>query len=276
MTQFGFFFLQNPFVSNYVNGKIYQGNLKVLCSPGLNCYSCPAAALSCPIGAAQNFLAGVRHNVSLYVTGFLLLAGVVFGRFICAFACPMGLLQDILYMLKTPKLVRRLRFFQYIKYVVLVVFVLILPLTITNKLLGLGQPWFCKFICPSGTLFGAIPLLSVNDFLRRFIGLQFVLKLTIAVCIIIAAVFVYRVFCRLLCPLGAIYALFNKISFLNIQCNREKCLSCRKCAKACQIKLDPALQANSPECVRCGKCVSVCKRNALIYRIAPMLDTRIV
>jgi polyferredoxin len=257
--------MQNPFVINFFTGKIYQGNLKTLCSPGLNCYSCPAAAVSCPIGAIQYFFAGARHRVSLYVIGFLLMTGVVFGRFVCAFVCPMGLLQDILYLLKTPKLVRRLRFLQYIKYAVLAVFVVILPLTIINELSGLGQPWFCKFLCPSGTLFGAIPLLLINDFLRNFIGAQFVLKLTVAIGITGAAVFVYRIFCRVLCPLGAIYALLNKISILHLNYNREKCLSCKNCAKACQIRIEPTSQTNSAECVRCGKCVNACEHNALTY-----------
>jgi polyferredoxin len=267
LTQFGFFLLQNPFIANFFNGKIFQGNLKTLCSPGLNCYSCPAAAVSCPLGAIQYFFAGARHKISFYVTGFLLTTAVFFGRFICAFVCPMGLLQDVLYMIKTPKLIHRLRFLQYVKYAVLAVFVVVLPLTIINELSGLGDPWFCKYICPSGTLFGAIPLLLANDFLRRFIGAQFVFKLTIAVGITAAAVFIYRFFCRALCPLGAIYALFNKISILHLQYDREKCLSCKKCAKACQLKIEPASQANSPECVRCGMCVNVCGHNALTFRI---------
>jgi ferredoxin-type protein NapH len=271
LTQFGFFLLQNPFIANYANGKIYQGNFKTLCSPGLNCYSCPAAALSCPIGAMQFFFAG--HRISFYVFGFLLMTSVIFGRFICAFACPVGLLQDILYRLKTPKLVLRLRFLHYVKYIVLALFVVILPLAVTDGLSGLGEPWFCKYICPSGTLFGAIPLLTINDFLRRFIGAQFVFKLTSAMVIITAAIFVYRIFCRVLCPLGAIYALFNKISILHLQCDREKCLSCRNCAKACHIRIEP--ESNGPECVRCGKCVNACKHNALVYKIRRNLETPI-
>jgi ferredoxin-type protein NapH len=267
LPQFGFFLLQNPFISNFVNGKIYQGHLKTLCSPGLNCYSCPAAAVSCPLGAIQYFFSGVRHRVSFYVIGFLLMTGVVLGRFICAFVCPMGLLQDLLYLIKMPKIVRRLKYLQYVKYVILSVFVVFLPLTIINEFSGLGQPWFCKFICPSGTLFGAIPLVLINDFLRNFIGAQFFLKLMIAINIIIAAIFVYRIFCRMFCPLGAIYALFNKISILHLQHDKEKCLSCKACVKACQIKIDPTSQTNSPECVRCGKCVNACEHNALSCKI---------
>jgi len=266
--QLGFFLLQNPFLKNFITGKIYQGNLKVLCSPGLNCYSCPAAAVSCPIGAAQFFLAGVKSSISLYVTGFLMIIGVMFGRFICSYVCPMGLLQDLMYRIKTPKLVLRLRFLRYVKYVILVVFVVLLPMIAAHELTGLGQPWFCKYICPSGTIFGAVPLLLVNDFLQRLIGTQFVFKIIVAAGIVSAAVSIYRIFCRVLCPLGAIYALFNKISILHMHCDREKCLSCGSCSKECQLMITPASKPNDFECVRCGKCVNACKNKALTYKIS--------
>ncbi|MCL2158672.1 MAG: 4Fe-4S binding protein, partial [Oscillospiraceae bacterium] len=167
------------------------------------------------------------------------------------------------YKIKAPKLILRLRFLRYIKYAVLVIFVVILPISATHELSGLGQPWFCKYICPSGTTFGAIPLLGANDLLRQFIGAQFVLKLSIALGLIVAAVFIYRFFCRVLCPLGAIYAIFNKISILHMHCDKNKCISCGNCAKACHIKIEPNSQPNSPECVRCGKCVDSCAQKAL-------------
>ena len=267
LIQFGFFLLQNPFLKNFTTGRIYQGKIKLLCTPGLNCYSCPAAAVSCPIGAAQFFLAGVKSSISLYITGFLTIIGVTFGRFICGFVCPMGLLQDLLYRIKTPKLVLRLRFLRYVKYIILVVFVILLPMIAAHGLTGLGEPWFCKYICPSGTIFGAVPLLLANDFLRRLIGTQFVFKAIIAAGIVSAAVFIYRVFCRVFCPLGAIYALFNKISILHMHCDREKCVSCGVCSGECQIMIKPDVQPNSSECVRCGKCVNGCKSKALVYKI---------
>jgi len=265
LTQLGFFLLQNPFLKNFITGKIYRGKIKTICSPGLNCYSCPAAATSCPIGAIQFFLAGIKTSISLYVTGFLMIIGVVFGRFICGYVCPMGLLQDLLYRVKTAKLVLQLKFLRYIKYLVLVVFVLLLP-AVVSEILGLGQPWFCKYICPSGTIFAAVPLLLSNGFLHRLIGKQFILKLSIAVIIMSSAVFIYRIFCRVLCPLGAIYALFNKISIMHINCDKEKCQSCGNCSKECQIKINPVLQPNDFECVRCGKCINACKSKALKYK----------
>jgi len=273
LAQFVFFLLQNPFLKNFFTGKIYQGKIKFLCTPGLNCYSCPAAAVSCPIGAAQFFLSGVKTNISLYITGFLMITGVMFGRFICSYVCPMGLLQDILYRIKSPKLVTRFRFLRYTKYVILVFFVILLPLIAVHELSGIGEPWFCKYICPSGTIFGALPLLLANDFLRQLIGSQFIFKVTIAAGIVLSAVFIYRIFCRVLCPLGAIYALFNKISILRIHCDKEKCLSCGNCSKECQILITPYEQPNSPECIRCGKCVNACGSKALSYKM-PVTSSR--
>jgi len=263
LTQIFFFLLQNPLLKNFFDGVIYQGRLKMLCTPGLNCYSCPAAVMSCPIGALQLFFAGVRHSISLFVTGFLLSVGVVFGRLICGYVCPMGLLQDLTYKIKTPKLLMQFRFLRYMKYLVLVVFAALLPMLVLNELSGIGEPWFCKYICPSGTIFGAIPLLAANGFLREIAGMLLIVKLAIAAALLIASVFIYRPFCRVFCPLGAIYALFNKIAFIKMRCDREKCTSCGDCEKACNIMLKPSKQPNSPECIRCGDCKAACQVKAL-------------
>jgi polyferredoxin len=256
--QIFFFFLQNPFIKNFFTGKIYQGKVKMLCTPGLNCYSCPAAAVSCPVGAVQLFFSGAKHSVSFFVTGFLLVTGVVFGRFICGYVCPFGLLQDLTYKIKSPKFRVKLRFLRYVKYFVLLFFVIVLPIVITHELSGLGSPWFCKYICPSGTIFGAVPLLMVNGFLRGFIGLQFFIKMSIAVGIVLLSIFIFRIFCRVLCPLGAFYALFNKIAIIKMHRSPITCKSCNKCAEACPMMLDPARTPDSPECIRCGECVGLC------------------
>jgi len=154
---------------------------------------------------------------------------------------------------------------KYTKYVILVLFVILLPFVLRHELSGLGAPWFCKYICPSGTIFGAIPLLAINDFLRGFTGFHFYVKISIAGVIIISSVFIYRTFCRILCPLGAFYSLFNKIAFIKINCNKIKCTSCGSCREACKIQLEPSKQPNSPECVRCGDCISSCSVRALKY-----------
>jgi len=263
ITQIVFFLLQNPLLKNFTDGVIYQGRLKMVCTPGLNCYSCPAALMSCPIGAMQLFFAGAKYSLGLFVTGFLMSVGVVFGRIICGYVCPMGLLQDLMYRIKTQKKLVQLKYLRYTKYLILILFTALLPMLFLHELSGLGEPWFCKYICPSGTIFGALPLLAVNGFLRDLAGTLLIVKLTIAAATLSIAVFIYRPFCRVLCPLGAIYALFNKIAFLKMRCDKEKCTSCNECARVCQIMLEPAKKPNSPECVRCGACKTACQTKAL-------------
>ena len=230
--------------------------------------------MSCPIGAMQFFFAGVKHSISLFVTGFLLSVGVVLGRLICGYVCPMGLLQDLMYKIKMLKHLVQFRYLRYLKYIILIVFVVLLPLLMVHELSGLGTPWFCKYICPSGIIFGAIPLLTVNGFLRDIAGLLLIAKLAVAAVILIASIVIYRPFCRVLCPLGAIYALFNKIAFIKMDCDKEKCTSCGACEKACHIMLNPAKQPNSPECVRCGDCKAACSVKALRWSTALMKKER--
>jgi len=265
LAQIGFFIAQNPFLQNFFGGRIYSGRLKGFCAPGLNCYSCPAAAFSCPIGSLQNFFRGAKQSLSWFVAGFLISVGALFGRFVCGFACPMGFIQDLLYKIPVPKIRVRLRYLSYLKYVTLVLFVLILPLAVRDFLTLLGDPWFCKYICPSGTVFGALPLVAANDYLRGMLGALFVQKTAITLALVIAALFVSRFFCRVLCPLGAIYALFNRISFVRINFRENACSGCGECNRHCELKLEPVKEANHPDCVRCGKCVRSCGEKALTY-----------
>ena len=86
--------LTNIHLPNFFKGKIYQGNAKTVCVPGLNCYSCPAATGACPIGAFQAVVGSSRFKFSYYITGFFILFGVILGRFICGFLCPFGWFQD--------------------------------------------------------------------------------------------------------------------------------------------------------------------------------------
>lgn len=62
--------LTNIHIPNLFKGKIYQGNAKTVCVPGLNCYSCPAATGACPIGAFQAVVGSSKFKFSYYITGF--------------------------------------------------------------------------------------------------------------------------------------------------------------------------------------------------------------
>ena len=85
--------LYNANIKGFVNGRIYTGNTKYACVPGFNCYSCPGAVGACPLGSLQNALAASGTTAPYYVLGILALFGILLGRTICGFLCPVGLGQ---------------------------------------------------------------------------------------------------------------------------------------------------------------------------------------
>lgn len=257
--------LYNADVRGYVSGSIHQGVSKYVCVPGLNCYSCPGAVGSCPVGSLQAVIGGRKHDFSFYVLGFLLLFAALFGRLVCGFLCPFGLVQDLIHRIKVKRLTipkavdRPLR---YLKYVILVVLVIVLPITLTNAY-GVGAPYFCKLLCPAGTLGAGIPLVIRNASLREGLGFLFWWKLSLLVAILTLSLFVYRPFCKYLCPLGAFYALFNRVALYRMDVNEQSCIHCGACARACKMGVDVTKQANAMECIRCGDCISACPTNAV-------------
>lgn len=258
--------LTNVHLPNFVKGGIYQGAGKTVCVPGLNCYSCPAASGACPIGSFQAVVGSSKFNFSYYVTGTLILIGVLLGRFVCGFLCPFGWLQELLHKIPSKKLsTKQLKPLRYVKYVVLLLAVVLLPALVVSDT-GMGDPFFCKYVCPQGVLEGAIPLAVVNTGIRSALGRLFTWKLIILVTVVVLSVLFYRPFCKWICPLGAWYALMNKVSLLGMQVDRHRCVSCGRCARACEMDVDVTRSPDHAECIRCGKCISVCPVDAVRFR----------
>lgn len=257
--------LSNSYLMGFAEGKIYQGPLKNLCAPGLNCYSCPGAVASCPVGSVQAALSSPKYHFAFYAAGFLFLFGAFLGRSVCGWLCPFGLMQDLIYKIPFMKKLRTFRgdaALRYVKYGVLVVFVILLPMYATD-IVGQGAPYFCKWICPAGTLEAGWPMVALNEGLRDAVGWLYAWKNVILAVTLAAAVIVYRPFCRYVCPLGAIYGCFNRVSMYRFTWNAETCIQCGKCEKACRMHIDPVKKPNSAECIRCGRCLAVCPTGAL-------------
>lgn len=263
--QAGATLLTNIHLPNFFRGGIYQGKGKSVCVPGLNCYSCPAASGACPIGSFQAVVGSSKFGFSYYITGFLILLGVLLGRFICGFLCPFGWLQELLHKIPSKKLsTKKLKPLTYLKYIILLLAVVLLPMLAVNDV-GMGDPFFCKYICPQGVLEGAIPLSLVNEGIRAALGTLFVQKLFILIAVVALSILFYRPFCKWICPLGAFYALLNKISLLEIKMDEQKCVSCGKCAASCKMDVDVRKTPNHAECIRCGKCITACPAEALCF-----------
>lgn len=257
--------LTNSYLLGFVQGKIYRGKLKKFCVPGLNCYSCPGAAGACPIGAMQAVIGNRNFKMAFYVSGFLMFVGALMGRFVCGWLCPFGLIQDLLYKIPFPKKIKTFpgdRLLRKLKYVILAVFVILMPMFLVD-MLGQGAPYFCKLICPAGTLEGGIPLVILNKSLRGAVGFLYVWKNVLLAAVILLSVWIYRPFCKYLCPLGAVYSVFNPISVFRYRVDKEACTHCGVCAKVCNMQVDPLKNANHPECIRCGDCKKACPTKAI-------------
>jgi len=254
--------------NSYVQGvflghAIYGGALKHFCVPSLNCYSCPLAIFACPIGALQAVAAGFGYRFGFYVIGILGAVGAFVGRMACGWICPFGLLQEYLHKIPSPKF-EIPRFLNYGKYVFLVVMVILMPAFLVNDL-GLGEPYFCKLVCPAGTLEAGIPLPLIRSQLRSQLGELYVLKLSILVFFLVWMVVSQRAFCRTTCPLGAIYALFNRFSLYSMNWNSTTCIKCDTCYKECPMGLKIYEGPNADNCIRCLKCRDNCPTGSIAY-----------
>ena len=249
--------LYNCHITGFVRGRIYKGDSKGICVPGLNCYSCPGAAFACPLGSLQGALAKTAYKLPLYMLGTLLLFGILFGRMICGFLCPFGLIQELLHKIPLPKIKKSpvTRALSYLKYVILIVFVVAIPVI---RL----APGFCKYICPAGTLEAGLPLVLMNEQLQSRIGWLFSWKVFVMAVCILACMVCYRAFCRFLCPLGAIYSFFNPVAFFGIRVDEKKCTGCNACIRMCGMDTK---RVGDHECIHCGECRRVCPEGAISY-----------
>lgn len=263
-----FFFMTNGYWAFPFTRTIYKGPLKVVCSPGLNCYSCPASTTFCPIGSLQQLFGGIRLAletgqlyVGLYVIGFMGIIGGFVGRMVCGWACPFGLFQELVYKIPSPKF-NIWKGLRYLKYGLLVGMVIILPLFAIDEF-GTGEPWFCKYFCPAGTLEAGLPLLALQPGLRSNLGWIFSFKMVILVVFIIWSVLASRPFCRTACPLGAFYALFSRARLVKLHLDPAKCTHCKACHDSCPMGVRCDESPNDRECISCLSCQKACPQGAI-------------
>jgi polyferredoxin len=225
------------------------------------------------MGSIQQLLGGLRFALEngQYYFGFSVLGSIgvlggLFGRMICGWACPFGFIQELLHKIPSRKF-RIPRMLSHGKYLFLLLFVVVLPLVLVDEF-GTGSPWFCKFVCPAGTLEAGIPMLLLQPNLRSTIGLLFLNKFVIMLIFLTWAVFSSRPFCRTACPLGAFYALFSKVRLIKLHLDEAKCTNCKACEHVCPMGVKFNESPNDPECITCLACMNkACQFDAISLEI---------
>ncbi len=244
-------FLINGYFKVFKNPPLYRGPEKSVCLPVLNCYSCPMAKTSCPVGILQHNMSD--HHFPYFITGMFTTVGVTTGRATCGWICPFGFLQEILYKIPTRK-ISIPSFLRYTKYLILLVTLVYTWFSIV--------PFFCKFVCAAGSLEASLPQLLMQPELRQLISWTFAWKMALLFLFIFASVIIKRPFCSMVCPVGAILSVFNYISFVNIKVDHNKCIKCNICQQVCPMDI-AIWKENKLDCILCGRCASACPTSAI-------------
>jgi len=225
-----------------------------ICGAVFHCHSCPLATFACPIGVLGQFSS--LHLFPFVAVGLLIIVGGLLGGFVCGWACPFGFLQDIAAKVPTAKW-NPPRWMSYFRYVVLIGLVFVIP-----YFFGLGHPLFFCRVCPAGGLEASLPRAMTAALSGEQANWPNAVKISVVVVIVVAMFFIYRPWCVLFCPLGAIFGLFNRVSALFLRFHPAACTSCNLCRTNCAIGILPDKQASDPRCIRCLEC-SQCPPQAL-------------
>jgi ferredoxin-type protein NapH len=222
-----------------------------------HCYSCPLSSFGCPVGIAANYaaLAPVALEIPYLLIGMLLVLGTLSGSLICGWACPFGFLQDLFTRIPTPKFAIP-GWLSYTRYVVLVGLVSLLPMVLGYK----GIPFEAQVIsicrlCPAGALEAGLPYSAQGLLAGNGWGMSW-LKTLILLAFVLAALFIHRPWCRMLCPLGGLLALFNRFSLFHLRFKANECVECNLCRSRCPAGVKVDVKVNVSGCLRCLECTA--------------------
>ncbi len=147
--------------------------------------------------------------------------------------------------------------------------VILMPAFLVDEF-GLGQPYFCEFVCPAGTLEAGIPLPLLEPQLKTQLGRLYAFKLVILAFFLGWMIVSHRAFCRTTCPLGALFSLFNRFSFYSMSGNATTCIECDTCHKDCPMDIKIYENPNATDCIRCLKCRDNCPTGSIVYSHRPL------
>lgn len=238
------------------------------CYPFFYCNACPAATSACPLRAIEVGVSEGNFKWKLITYPLLTIGtiGVLTGRAVCGWACPIGLLQRITgrsarFLKRKFTIIKKLgqhkieRYLRYAKYFVLIGLVVMTPI-----LIG----FMFTDICPVGVLTGTIPIMILNP--GKYVpNIFFYVALVIFILFFVLIFTVERGWCRYFCPVGALLAPFNKVSFLHISVDKKECTNCNLCSEVCPMGIDVPNMHRDPECILCGKCVNACPKNIIKF-----------
>ena len=193
----------------------------------------------------QGFLLGdspddVPLPIAIFGLLIFIILSLVVGRFLCGYLCPIGAIQELAYSIPTKKFKldqhrKTLMGFRFLLLAVIILAALVFEMSILG-FLGPGNFYTLAFATISFWIF---------------------------IVFLVTSIFIYRPFCRLACPYGALLSLVSGKSKFKLSRN-DKCISCKKCEKVCPTG-EAFADASKAECYLCFRCVESCPVDAIDY-----------
>ena len=207
------------------------------------------------------------HPAAMVLLVIFLLSSFLLKKSFCSWLCPVGTASEYLWHLgqqlfhRSLTLPRRLDIpLRALKYILLAFFVYVVA---TLDADGLQQ----FLLAP----FGIIADVKMLNFFRHMgiTGIAVILTL------VLLSLMIQNVWCRFLCPYGALMGLVSILSPVKIRRDEVACVGCNKCNHACPSHLPVAqlITIRSAECTGCLSCIAACPaENALNFAFPPHPD----
>jgi ferredoxin-type protein NapH len=204
-------------------------------------------------------LAVLSAPAALALTAIVpIVATMLLGRVFCGWICPMGLLSEIVTGIRRGLGWLGVAFFSW-------------PLTGLLKYAVLATGLLFALALSVSFFFPIYPPRIISDMIRDSLlssppvgGILFLGAILLA-----ELLFVERLWCRCLCPGGAVYSILGRVRFLRIRRNDDKCDNCGDCDTVCPHELQPATSSLATgECDNCGLCKKACGPEALGYSLS--------
>ena len=186
----------------------------------------------------------------------LLLTTIIFGRIFCGYACPLGALQEIGSNLKFKS---EMKSQKKVKN----------KIELPKKAVFLIRWGFFGLMVLLGVIWGIALLQVANPFLgfsvfRNSLGVMIIIPVIILTAVLVSSLFVYRPWCRLLCPFGTLASVTSRFSIYKYR-RTEKCNDCELCEKICPTA-EAGRESTKSECYFCNRCVDICPQDAIELR----------
>ncbi|MBY9016366.1 MAG: 4Fe-4S binding protein [Candidatus Lokiarchaeota archaeon] len=191
----------------------------------------------------------------IIILGILLGSSIVAGRLFCGFACPLGALQELISKVNFKS---NLKAHERVKY----------RINVSQKIISIIRRIFLGVILVLAGFWGILILnvfnpLSGFSFYKTIFTFTFVIPFIGLIVISIASIFLYRPWCRFLCPFGALSALTSRLSRNKYE-RTEACTECGLCEKVCPTQ-EAFTNSKKTECYYCNRCIEICPVNAIKF-----------